>query len=108
VRDFAQVHGHEDIDDEVARTALQLLEVDTRGLEETDRKILLAIATTFSGGPVGVKSIAAAVSEEEATIEDVYEPYLCVLGLSLEPTADALSQRTKACWARWDSGVLDF
>lgn len=80
VRDFAQVHGHEDIDDKVAKTALQLLEVDTRGLEETDRKILLAIATTFSGGPVGVKSIAAAVSEEEATIEDVYEPYLMRLG----------------------------
>lgn len=81
VRDFAQVHGVAAIDDSTARQALAMLEVDERGLEETDRKILLAIAQTFNGGPVGLKSIAAAVSEEEATIEDVYEPYLMRLGL---------------------------
>jgi Holliday junction DNA helicase RuvB len=63
-----------------------MLEVDERGLEETDRKILLAIARTFGGGPVGLKSIAAAVSEEESTIEDVYEPYLMRLGLLARTT----------------------
>ncbi len=110
VRDFAQVHGHEDIDDEVARTALQLLEVDTRGLEETDRKILLAIATTFSGGPVGVKSIAAAVSEEEATIEDVYEPYLMRLGFIARTNRGRVITKSgrEHVGLDGDSGVLDF
>lgn len=79
-RDFAQVHGASGITNTTARQALAMLEVDARGLEETDRNILLAIAETFGGGPVGLKSIAAAVSEEEATIEDVYEPYLMRLG----------------------------
>lgn len=81
VRDFAQVHHEHQVTEETARKALAMLEVDERGLEETDRRILLAIANTFNGGPVGLKSIAAAVSEEEATIEDVYEPYLMRLGL---------------------------
>ena len=63
-----------------------MLEVDPQGLEETDRKILLAIATTFSGGPVGLKSIAAAISEEESTVEDVYEPYLMRLGFIARTT----------------------
>lgn len=80
VRDYAQVGGANHISEVVAQEALQMLEIDHQGLEETDRKILLAIATTFSGGPVGLKSIAAAVSEEEGTIEDVYEPYLMRLG----------------------------
>jgi Holliday junction DNA helicase RuvB len=80
VRDYAQVHGVTRIDRQTTEVALAMLEVDAQGLEETDRRILLAIADTFSGGPVGLKSIAAAVSEEEATIEDVYEPYLMRLG----------------------------
>ncbi len=80
VRDYAQVHGIAVIDEATARAALKMLEVDEHGLEETDRRILLAIANTFAGGPVGLKSLAAAVAEEEATIEDVYEPYLMRLG----------------------------
>src|SRR5512140_3058295 len=80
VRDYAQVHNIDRIDESTAQAALRMLEVDPQGLEETDRKILLAIATTFSGGPVGLKSIAAAISEEESTVEDVYEPYLMRLG----------------------------
>ncbi len=80
VRDYAQVHDIDTIDEGTAQAALRMLEVDTHGLEETDRKILLAIATTFSGGPVGLKSIAATVAEEESTIEEVYEPYLMRLG----------------------------
>ena len=58
-----------------------MFDVDEDGLEETDRRILLTIADKFDGGPVGLKSIAAALSEEEATIENVYEPYLMQLGL---------------------------
>lgn len=79
-RDYAQVHGIVSIDEKTVRAALKMLEVDEQGLEETDRRILLAIAKTFNGGPVGLKSLAATVSEEEATIEDVYEPYLMRLG----------------------------
>jgi Holliday junction DNA helicase RuvB len=80
VRDYAQMHGDDAVDEQTAVAALRMLEVDEQGLEETDRNILRAIATTFSGGPVGLKSLAATVSEEEATIEDVYEPYLMRLG----------------------------
>lgn len=69
------------VDLEAAKSTLQMLEVDDRGLEETDRKILSTIAETFDGGPVGLKAVAAAISEEENTIEDVYEPYLIRAGL---------------------------
>jgi Holliday junction DNA helicase RuvB len=79
-RDYAQVHGISRVDEKAVHAALKMLEVDAEGLEETDRRILLAIARTFNGGPVGLKSLAATVSEEEATIEDVYEPYLMRLG----------------------------
>lgn len=80
VRDFAQVHDAEIITEPVARDALAMLEIDQAGLEETDRRILRLIAEKFEGGPVGLKSVAAALSEEEGTIEDVYEPYLMRLG----------------------------
>ncbi len=86
VRDYAQVHDIEAITEPVATAALQMLEVDPQGLEETDRTILRAIATTFGGGPVGLKSIAAAISEEESTVEDVYEPYLMRLGFIARTT----------------------
>ncbi|OGN02652.1 MAG: hypothetical protein A2655_02985 [Candidatus Yanofskybacteria bacterium RIFCSPHIGHO2_01_FULL_43_42] len=65
---------------ETAKSALKMLEIDDKGLEETDRKILLAIINNFDGGPAGLKSIAASISEEESTIEDVYEPYLMQMG----------------------------
>ncbi|HVZ11135.1 MAG TPA: Holliday junction branch migration DNA helicase RuvB [Candidatus Paceibacterota bacterium] len=80
VRDYAQIHDAEEITADLATTCLGMLEIDDKGLEETDRRILLTIADKFNGGPVGIKSIAAALSEEEATIEDVYEPYLMQLG----------------------------
>jgi len=86
VRDYAQMHGNGDVTRESATAALGMLEVDEQGLEETDRRILLAIADTFGGGPVGLKTLAAAVSEEEATIEDVYEPYLMRLGFVARTT----------------------
>lgn len=80
VRDFAQVHNTPTITEPVAKDALAMLEIDPAGLEETDRRILRLIAEKFEGGPVGLKSVAAALSEEEATIEDVYEPYLMRVG----------------------------
>ena len=81
VRDFAQVEGHPTITADVAHQALKMLDIDANGLEDTDRKIMLAIVEKFGGGPVGLKSIAATLSEEEETVESVYEPYLMRLGL---------------------------
>ncbi|MDD4320234.1 MAG: Holliday junction branch migration DNA helicase RuvB [Acidaminococcaceae bacterium] len=81
VRDFAQVMGDAKINGEVAKSALSKLEVDDKGLDCNDRRILTAIVKTFAGGPVGVETIAAAINEETDTLEDVYEPYLMQLGL---------------------------
>lgn len=81
VRDFAQVFGNVEITGKVAKEALLRLEVDELGLDRNDKRILEAIVKTFGGGPVGVETIAAAVSEETETIEDVYEPFLMQLGL---------------------------
>ena len=80
VRDFAQVEGCKIIDREVADKALNLLEVDQLGLDAIDRKMLQIIIEKFGGGPVGVETLAASISEETSTIEDVYEPYLLQLG----------------------------
>src|SRR5918998_588069 len=80
VRDFAQVHGGGTIDATVAGAALDLLEVDHEGLDRLDREILTAICSGFSGGPVGLSTLAVAVQEEPDTIEDVYEPYLLQRG----------------------------
>lgn len=80
IRDYAQMKETNIVSATLANESLAMLEIDQKGLEETDRKILLAIANKFSDGPVGLKSIAAAISEEESTIEDVYEPYLMQLG----------------------------
>lgn len=76
VRDFAQIKGKGVIDSDIADYALQKLEVDGKGLNEMDRRILQTIIEKFSGGPVGIGSLAVAVSEEAETIEDIYEPYL--------------------------------
>lgn len=76
VRDFAQVRGNGSITSEIADVALAAMEVDKQGLDAIDRNVLRVIITQFGGGPVGIDTIAAAVSEETATIEDVYEPYL--------------------------------
>jgi Holliday junction DNA helicase RuvB len=79
-RDFAQVQGKSEIDLEAADFALGRLRVDHRGLDEMDRRILESIVQKFGGGPVGIQSLAVAVSEEQETIEDVYEPFLIQLG----------------------------
>ena len=81
VRDFAQVLGVEVIDRQLADEALAKLEVDRYGFDRNARKILTTIVKTFGGGPVGIETIAAAVSEESSTIEDVIEPYLMQQGM---------------------------
>ncbi|HEX3035459.1 MAG TPA: Holliday junction branch migration DNA helicase RuvB [Thermodesulfobacteriota bacterium] len=81
VRDFAEVRADGVITEEVARDALSMLEVDFLGLDDADRMILTTIIEKFRGGPVGVETIAAAVSEDKDTIEDVYEPFLIRQGL---------------------------
>lgn len=75
-RDFAQIKGNGKIDTEIARYALDALNVDEHGLDEMDNKILTTIIDKFKGGPVGLKTIATAVGDDEGTIEEVYEPFL--------------------------------
>ncbi|MFB3095469.1 MAG: Holliday junction branch migration DNA helicase RuvB [Candidatus Acidiferrales bacterium] len=80
VRDFAQVRADGSVTRPVAQEALEMLEVDSYGLDEMDRKLLLTIIDKYGGGPVGVGTIAASVSEESDAIEEVYEPYLLQIG----------------------------
>ena len=81
VRDYAEVRAKGHVTLSVARDALAMLGVDEHGLDETDRNLLLAIIQKYSGGPVGLNTLAAALSEEEDAIEEIYEPYLMQLGL---------------------------
>ena len=80
VRDFAQVKYNGKITKEIADFALDLLEVDRYGLDQTDRLILTTMIEKFIGGPVGLDTLAAAIGEDSGTIEDVYEPYLIKQG----------------------------
>jgi Holliday junction DNA helicase RuvB len=80
VRDYAQVRADGQVTEQIARTALDLLEVDRFGLDELDQKIMLTILEKYSGGPVGLNTIAASIDEEPDTIEEVYEPYLLQMG----------------------------
>jgi Holliday junction DNA helicase RuvB len=80
VRDYAQVRADGVITKEVADRALTLLEVDELGMDTMDRKLLLTIIEQFNGGPVGIETLAAAISEERDTIEDIYEPFLMQKG----------------------------
>jgi Holliday junction DNA helicase RuvB len=80
VRDFAQVEGKEKIDLEICKYALEKLEVDKRGLDDMDKRIVKTIIEKFSGGPVGIKSLAVAVGEDPQTIEEVFEPFLIMEG----------------------------
>lgn len=76
VRDYAQIHANDIITENAAKSALDMLHVDVRGLDVMDRKYLTTLIQHFDGGPVGIESIAAAIAEERGTIEDVIEPYL--------------------------------
>ena len=86
VRDFAQVHGKDKVDKEITDFALAQLDVDRRGLDDMDKKLLLTIIDKFSGGPVGLSSLAVAVGEDSGTLEEVYEPFLVQEGF-LQRTA---------------------
>ena len=80
VRDFALVDGLDYIDVDVTNKALDRLKIDAKGLDETDKEILITIINKFNGGPVGIDSLATAIGEEVSTIEDMYEPYLIQIG----------------------------
>jgi Holliday junction DNA helicase RuvB len=80
VRDYAEVKHQGKVDVGIAREALQMLEVDDYGLDEIDRKLLVAIIERFSGGPVGLNAIGSSIAEDRGTIEDLYEPYLIQIG----------------------------
>jgi Holliday junction DNA helicase RuvB len=80
VRDYAQVRASGAITLDVANAGLKLLEVDQHGFDEIDRRLLKTIIDKFGGGPVGVNTIAAAISEEKDAIEDIYEPFLIQIG----------------------------
>ena len=103
VRDFAQVRADGKITSEVAQSALDLLNIDHQGLDELDRRVLLCVIEKYSGGPVGLNTIAASVSEEPDTIMDVVEPYLMQLGF-LERT----SQGRQATQHAYDHLGLDY
>ena len=80
VRDYAQVLGQGHVTKEIANKTLQIMEIDDLGLDTIDRKIMMSIINKFGGGPVGLDTLAATISEDATTIEDVYEPYLLQLG----------------------------
>jgi Holliday junction DNA helicase RuvB len=79
-RDFAEVNSKDIIDEAAVRSTLEMLEIDEMGLEPQDRRLLLTIIEKFNGGPVGINTLAAALSEDRGAIEDIYEPYLMMLG----------------------------
>ena len=91
-RDFAQVKANGKIDHTVAKDALEQLGIDETGLDDMDRKILETLIEKFSGGPVGLKSLAVAVSEDATTIEDVYEPFLIKEGFLLRTSRGRVAQ----------------
>ncbi|MFT6987346.1 MAG: Holliday junction DNA helicase RuvB [Psychromonas sp.] len=95
VRDYAQVKKVTMINDDIAKQALDMLEVDNQGFDYMDRKLLMAILDTFQGGPVGLDNLAAAIGEEKETIEDVLEPYLIQQGfLQRTPRGRIATNRT--------------
>lgn len=100
VRDFAQVKYEGHISADVARFALDLLDVDKMGLDYIDRKMLLAMIETFDGRPVGLDTLAASINEESETIEDVYEPYLLQLGYIQRTPRGRIA--TKRCYDHFD------
>ncbi len=99
VRDFAEVEADGRVDAEVARQAMDLLEVDPGGFDVMDRKLLLTILEKFDGGPVGVDSLAAAIGEERGTIEDVLEPYLIQQGFLMRTARGRVA--TRLAWAHF-------
>jgi Holliday junction DNA helicase RuvB len=81
VRDYAEVHGKGNVDMEMAKKAMEMLEIDDLGLDPADRRVLVTIIDNHGGGPVGVNTLAAVTGDEQSTIEDFFEPYLLQIGL---------------------------
>ncbi len=106
VRDYAQVKAKGRIDREVAHRALEMLDVDIVGFDPMDRKILLTIIDKFGGGPVGIETLSAAISEEKDTLEDVYEPFLIQEGyLNRTPRGRVATRRAYAHFGRREPAV---
>ena len=106
-RDYMAVNEYEKIDEKVAREALEFLDIDESGLEAYDRIFMKTIIDKFQGGPVGVKSIAAALNEDTATIEEVYEPYLMKLGfIKRTPSGRVVTQSGKEHLGQDEGGKL--
>jgi len=93
VRDFAEVAGQGHIDRQAAQAAMDMLDVDPNGFDMMDRKLLLSIIESFDGGPVGIESLAAAISEERGTIEDVLEPFLIQQGFLMRTPRGRVATR---------------
>ena len=93
VRDFAEVKADGEVTETVAQQALDMLSVDREGFDQLDRRLLLALIEKFDGGPVGVESLAAAISEERGTIEDVLEPYLIQQGYIMRTPRGRMATR---------------
>lgn len=104
VRDYAEVKGQGIITHAIAKQALEMLQVDSNGFDLMDRKLLLAVIERFSGGPVGVDSIAAAIGEEKGTIEDVLEPYLIQQGYLMRTPRGRMA--TKAAYLEFGFDVI--
>jgi Holliday junction DNA helicase RuvB len=96
VRDYAEIKGDGTITHEIANKALTMLQVDENGLDEMDRRLLTILVDQFDGGPVGINSLAAALSEERGTLEDVVEPYLIQQGYVMRTSRGR--QATKKTW----------
>ena len=105
VRDFAQVRGDGEITRSLANQALDLLDIDVLGLDDLDRRVLLTIIEKYGGGPVGLNTIAASISEEQDTIMDVVEPYLLQLGF-IERTPQG-RMATRLAYEHFDLGYTD-
>ncbi len=105
LRDFAVVAGAATLDEELAREALSRLDVDPHGLDQMDRKILETIIGHYEGGPVGVKTLAVALSEEVRTIEEIYEPYLIQCGLIKRTPRGRVA--TAKAYTHMKKGMLD-
>jgi Holliday junction DNA helicase RuvB len=93
VRDYAQVKGDGRIDERIADAALDLLEVDPKGLDALDRRVLATVVEQFDGGPVGIESLAASIGEERGTLEDVVEPFLIQRGLLMRTARGRVATR---------------
>ena len=96
VRDYAQVKHDGIISKDIAKNALDMLNIDEEGMDEVDRKILKAIINKFNGGPVGLKTLSAAIAEEKNTLENIYEPYLLQIGM-IKRTPNGRKITNNAC-----------